>query len=110
MGREAYLSAFTFGADFRRHLETHRHDQRATPALAARRGSGGTSTAKATLNAATRDARRLAAALVERYRLDGDELLLFFSGSKGYHAGLPLSLVRLAAAVRDVQRHGSPLR
>src|SRR5262249_12108219 len=37
------------------------------------------------------DARRLASAVLHRYpaALDGDDLLLFFSGSKGYHVGLP---------------------
>ena len=29
---------------------------------------------------------------LERYGIDGDALLIFFSGSKGYHVGLPSSL------------------
>jgi hypothetical protein len=91
VGREAYLSAFTFGADFRRLLD----------ATGSPKGYNGLCGSlwlwwdidrEGDLEAATRDARRLAAALVERYRLDGGELLLFFSGSKGFHAGLPLSL------------------
>jgi len=44
------------------------------------------------LDAATVDACKLAASLVERYALDGDNLLLFFSGSKGFHVGLPTAL------------------
>jgi hypothetical protein len=90
--REAYLSAFTFGADFRRLLESTGTPRGYTGACGSpwlwfdidREGD---------LDAATRDARRLAAGLLERYRtLDAESLLLFFSGAKGYHAGLPLSL------------------
>ena len=44
------------------------------------------------LDDALKDARLLAAFIVERYGLDRDELLTFFSGSKGFHVGLPLSL------------------
>lgn len=44
------------------------------------------------IDAATKDARRLSLAIVERYDIDESELLLFFSGSKGYHVGLPTSL------------------
>ncbi|MDA9857487.1 DNA primase [Rubripirellula sp.] len=42
---------------------------------------------------ATADTRKLAMSLVERYRVDESELLVFFSGSKGYHIGLPTSLM-----------------
>ncbi len=38
---------------------------------------------------ATVEARRLATTLDERYRLADDTLLIFFSGSKGFHIGLP---------------------
>ena len=44
VNREAYLSAFTFGDEFRRHLDPHE----ATGDRAGRRGSGGTSTVKMT--------------------------------------------------------------
>ncbi|WDQ16798.1 DNA primase small subunit domain-containing protein [Rhodopirellula sp. P2] len=44
------------------------------------------------IDSATQDARRLAMMLVERYRIDESDLLLFFSGSKGFHIGLPTSL------------------
>ncbi len=91
-GREAYLSAFTFGQDFREHLT--------------RTGSTkGFSIAgeccapwlwfdidrAGDLPRAQVDAGRLAAAIAERYGLADDDLLLFFSGSKGFHVGLPLS-------------------
>jgi hypothetical protein len=89
--REAYLSAFTFGVDFRTLLDS----------TGSVKGFAGDCYSEwlwfdidrdGDLDRATLDARRLAASLVERFRLDGDELLLFFSGSKGYHTGLPLSL------------------
>jgi len=114
--REAYLSAFTFGADFRGHLE-------GTGTTKGFAGSCGSPyiwfdiDRERDIDAATRDARRLAAALAEGYRLDGDELLLFFSGSKGYHAGLPLSLCGSpapsatfnATARRFAERHAERL-
>lgn len=88
---EAYLSAFTFGADFRRHLD----------ATGSTRGFAGACGSPwlwwdidraDDLDAATADGRRLAACICERYRLDADALLIFFSGSKGFHLGLPLSV------------------
>ena len=44
------------------------------------------------IDAATGDARRLVADLANRYELNGDELLVFYSGSKGFHVGLPTSM------------------
>src|SRR5262245_12575788 len=86
--REAYLSAFTFGAEFRSHLD----------AAGSTAGYAGPCAApwlwfdldRPDRAAALADARRLAASLLDRYRaLDDDDLLLFFSGSKGFHVGLP---------------------
>ena len=37
-----------------------------------------------------RDTRRLSAFLTDRYRLDADDLLIGFSGSKGFHVELPV--------------------
>lgn len=51
------------------------------------------------IDAATNDARRLASSMLERYRLDESELLVFFSGSKGFHVGLPTSLFDPTPAV-----------
>jgi hypothetical protein len=89
VNREAYLSAFTFGEDFRRHLA----DTGST------RGYDGPCAAPwlwidldgEALDAVLTSARRLAAVTLERFRtLDDDALLLFFSGSKGFHLGLPV--------------------
>jgi hypothetical protein len=44
------------------------------------------------LDAALHDTRRLAAVILQRYpAMDDDDLLLFFSGSKGFHVGLPIT-------------------
>jgi hypothetical protein len=88
--REAYLSAFTFGDDFRERLQS-------TGSVKGFDGACWTAWLwfdidRADLDAALRDARRLALWLVERYQLDDDALLIFFSGSKGLHIGLPSSL------------------
>jgi hypothetical protein len=88
--REAYLSAFTFGADFREQLES----------TGSCRGFAGACWSawlwfdidRADLDAAMRDARRLALFLIERYSLSDDQLLIFFSGAKGFHFGLPSAL------------------
>ena len=37
--------------------------------------------------------------IVERYRLDDDALLIFFSGSKGFHVGLPTDLWQPSASL-----------
>jgi hypothetical protein len=91
VGREGYLSAFTYPEDFRRHLEE----------TGSTRDYGGPCWApwlwwdldrENELDRALADARRLAAGILERYTvLDDDDLLLFFSGSKGAHVGLPVT-------------------
>lgn len=87
---EAYLSAFTFGDDFRRHFE-------ATRSTKGFDGGCGSQFIwfdidRADLEAARRDAARLALLLIERYSLEESDLLVFFSGSKGFHVGLPTGI------------------
>jgi hypothetical protein len=88
--KESYLSAFTFGEDFRELLET----------TGSTKGFSGVCSAQwiwwdidreNNLQAAIADARRLAVHLDEHYLLNED-LLIFFSGSKGFHVGLPTCL------------------
>jgi hypothetical protein len=86
---ESYLSAFTFG----RELLNLMNETGST------RGYGGPCglaflwwdiDRADDLDAALLDARRLAAALLHRYRaLEDDDLLVLFSGAKGFHIGLP---------------------
>lgn len=87
---ESYLSAFTFGRTFADHLNR----------TGTTKGFTGATCAawlwfdidRDDIDAATADARRLASSLIERFGFDDDALLCFFSGRKGYHIGLPLSV------------------
>lgn len=91
--REAYLSAFSYSSDFRDRADHY--------GVVDTKGFTGPCWApqlwfdidrEGELETALRDARRLAAALDERYRLHDDELLIFHSGSKGFHLGLPTAI------------------
>ena len=90
LDRESYLSAFQFGAAFRTHLKS----------TGSTKGYSGEiwtpwlwfDVDRDDPQAATNDARRLSAACIERYGVVDDDLFLFFSGSKGYHVGLPTAL------------------
>jgi hypothetical protein len=89
LDRESYLSAFRFPADLREHFERD----------ASERGYNGPCGADwlwwdldrpDDLPAALSDARRLCGAILDRYRdFDDDDLLIFLSGGKGVHVGLP---------------------
>ena len=88
LDREAYLTHFIFGADFAD-----------TWSGTARKGYSGPCGADwlfwdidrpDDLALALSDARRLAGAILDRYReLDDDDLLIFLSGGKGVHVGIP---------------------
>ena len=89
--KECYLSAFRFDDTFRRHLE----DNQGSTA-----GYSGPCWSpwlwfdldSEELHYAHKDAAALAVFLVERYAVGPDELLIFFSGSKGFHVGLSTTL------------------
>lgn len=85
---EAYLSAFTFGDDFRDQLR----------ATGSTRGFSGPCWAPFIwfdidradeLPAALEAARRLSAVLTNQLGASEESVLVFFSGSKGFHLGLP---------------------
>lgn len=90
VNREAYLSAFCFGTEFQTLLTS----------TGSTKGYAGDCWSpwlwfdidRDNIDAALSDCQALASLLIERYALDDDGLLLFFSGSKGFHVGLPLSL------------------
>jgi hypothetical protein len=88
--RESFLSAFTYPAEFRRHLEeTGSTADYAGPCWAPwlwfdLDGED--------LDAVLNDARQLVMGILHRYRtLDDDAILLFFSGNRGAHVGLPVT-------------------
>jgi len=90
-GRESYLSAFRFDEDFRRHLA----DTGSTAEFAGACWSPWLwfdLDAEGDLPRAQAEAEGLAEVLTARYAVPADALLLFFSGSKGFHAGLPTAL------------------
>ena len=87
--REAYLSLFVFDGAFAAHLDLNGTE-------AAYAGPCGASwlwwdiDRADDLKAALSDARRLAGGILDRYPdLDEDDLLVFLSGSKGVHVGIP---------------------
>ncbi|MBL8792769.1 MAG: DNA primase, partial [Planctomycetia bacterium] len=90
--REAYLSAFHFGEDFRQLLQS----TGSTAGFAGACWSAWTwfdIDRADNLDSALADARRLAAFVLARYStLDDDDLLAFYSGSKGFHIGIPSGL------------------
>jgi hypothetical protein len=87
---ESYLSAFTFGDVFANYLNS-------TGTTKCYTGETGAAwlwfdiDREDNIDTATTDARRLASLLSDRFGIDGDTLLCFFSGAKGFHIGLPLS-------------------
>ncbi len=95
--RECYLSAFAFGADFREHLE-------ATGSTAGFTGPTWSpwlwfDVDRANLDEALCDARALMLLALERYVVSECALLVFFSGSKGFHLGIPTALFGAAPAL-----------
>ena len=88
--QEAYLSAFTFGPDFGQYLD-------ATDSTKGFDGPCGGEYIwfdidREDLELARRDAARLAMHLADRFGLSDAGLLVWFSGSKGFHLGLPTAL------------------
>lgn len=90
LDRECYLSAFTYGTDFRDYLA-----QYGTP-----KGYIGSCWSpflwfdldRTNLAQALADARRLASFVLFRYtEFRDDDLLYFFSGRRGFHIGVPLT-------------------
>ncbi|MCB9852652.1 MAG: DNA primase [Phycisphaerales bacterium] len=91
LDRQSFLSIYRFGDDFREHLK--RFD---SP-----KGYRGSCFAdwiwididrEGDLRRALDDTRRLVVGIAERYGIDTDALLTFFSGGKGYHVGIPSAL------------------
>lgn len=88
---EAYLSAFDFGEDFRQHLE-RTGSTRGFDGVCGGRWLWWDIDREDDLEAARADAGQLALHLCERFAISEFDILLFFSGSKGFHVGLPTEL------------------
>ncbi len=88
---ECYLSHFVFSDEFRQHLAT-------TGSTAGYTGPTWLQwlvfdiDVEGDILEALRQARCLAAWLVDRFKLEPDELMFFYSGSKGFHVLVPSSL------------------
>src|SRR5262249_3094459 len=91
VAKEAYLSAFTYGDAFRDLLRDTGSPRGYARVCGAPFLWWGIDPADA-LAAAPAHARRLAAPLADRYGVAEDDLLLFYSGAKGFHLGLPTAL------------------
>ncbi len=90
--REAYLSAFQFGEEFRQRADAFGIvDTVDFPGLCWSPRLWWDIDAEE-LQYSHKDAGALTAFLVERYTVEPGSLLLFFSGSKGFHVGLPTVL------------------
>jgi hypothetical protein len=89
--QECYLSCFLFSGQFCDYLQT----QGTTKGF-----SGPTFSPwlwfdidrEHDIDRALTDSRRLVGFLCDRWHIDAESLLLFFSGSKGFHVGVPTSL------------------
>jgi hypothetical protein len=92
VNREAYLSAFDFGADFKTWLDTY----------ATTKGFDGVCGARflwwdidreGNLDAALRDTAKLVLGMGDGLAIaEPEDMLIFFSGSKGFHVGVPTLL------------------
>jgi hypothetical protein len=95
VNREAHLSAFVFDEDFCQLLEE----------TGSVRGYAGSCWApwlwvdidrEGDMESARRDASQLVLNIQERYQLANETMLIFFSGSKGFHVGLSTGLFKPA--------------
>lgn len=91
LSREHFLSVFTFGAGLRVYMAAH----------ASTKGFDGPCCADHlwfdidradNIEAALADTRALAIASTDQWGVPDDALLVFFSGSKGFHVGVPAAL------------------
>jgi len=91
INQESHLSAFQFGDDFSQLL-------RRTRSTAGFSGICWSSwlwidiDAEGDLERARREAAQLVSVICDRYGCSGAKLLIFFSGAKGFHIGLPTTL------------------
>jgi len=89
---EAYLSHFTFGADFRSYFTAQNNSERGYDGLCCAHWLF-MDIDRPDLRVAHADAKRLTSNLLHQAaELEYDDLLIFLSGNKGFHVGLPVTL------------------
>ncbi len=114
IAEQSYLSPFQYGPDFRQHLKNN------SGSVKGYDGACWYPTLKwdidrSDLTLALRDTRLLASHLRDHYHY-GDDLLLFFSGSKGFHVEAPLDeqpsqhFNKVSAAVASHIAYGAGLK
>lgn len=100
--RTGYLSAFQFADDFLEYRKVH-GTTKGFDGLCGGRWLW-IDIDRPNISDALTAARSLVESITNRYGLHGDELLLFFSGSKGFHIGIPLSLCGYPEPSREFNR------
>jgi hypothetical protein len=89
--KEGYLSAFRFTRDFQQYFTANGNSEKDFQGVCWADWLW-LDVDRDDLQCALDDARRLAATILDRFRdLDADDLLAFYSGSKGFHVGVPTS-------------------
>jgi hypothetical protein len=100
----AFLSAFPYPIDIKQHAEAH------GGSTAGYDGPIGLAALnwdldRTNLDDAIRDARRLSARLADRWALDADDLVVAFSGSRGFHVSIPTTGIDPAPDNHAIARH-----
>jgi hypothetical protein len=91
--REAYLSAFCYGEDFRARADDWGFvDTKGYDGICCSPWVWFDIDREGDLQCALIDARRLTATLSDRFRGGNDALIVFYSGAKGFHVGLSTAL------------------
>jgi hypothetical protein len=91
--REAYLSTFSFGEDFRALADSWgRLDVRGFTGDCGSAWLWWDIDRESDLERALTETRRFALSVIERFALDDEDVLLFYSGSNGFHVGMPTCL------------------
>jgi hypothetical protein len=100
----AFLSAFRYPPDIKSHAEGHGGS---TAGYAGPIGLAAVNwdIDRASLDDAVRYARRLVARVAERWSLGADDLVVAFSGSKGFHISVPTAGIDPAPDNHTIARH-----
>jgi len=90
--QEGYLSAFCYGSEMLAKVTNHEMDVRRFTGLCWASWLWWDIDRDGNLARGQREARQLVQGICQRFSLQEGEVLVFFSGRKGFHVGLPTSL------------------